>query len=175
MTSTSGQHATAADDGDGLPLPAPRDQEVILDAWDEVLGQVLHTRDTEWKQQLRAVQAESLAAIGELRANAAEFRSMMERMVAERLAQIRQPIDGKEGLRGERGQKGDKGDPGELPIVRAWSDDEIFYTVATSSHATVAHGRRGKTHQRNRLTATGYPWPCPVVMLCLQRSVALFA
>jgi len=27
----------------------------------------------------------------------------------------------------ERGQKGDKGDPGELPIVRAWSEDDVSY------------------------------------------------
>jgi hypothetical protein len=127
MTSTNGQYATQASDGDGLPLPAPQDQEIILNAWTEVLGQVLRSRDTEWKQQLRAVQAESLAAVAELRAAAAEFRSTMERMVAERLAQIPQPIDGKEGLRGERGQKGDKGDPGELPMVRAWSEDDVSY------------------------------------------------
>jgi hypothetical protein len=27
----------------------------------------------------------------------------------------------------ERGQKGDKGDPGELPMVRAWSEDDVSY------------------------------------------------
>ena len=48
----------------------------------------------------------------------------MEAMIAERLTQIRQPIDGKEGPRGE---KGDKGDPGELPMIRAWVDGEISY------------------------------------------------
>ena len=64
-----------------------------------MLGQVLRTRDCEWKEQLRAIKAESVAEIAELRAAAAEFRSTMESMIAERLAQIRQPIDGKEGLR----------------------------------------------------------------------------
>ena len=126
MTSANRQYATAADNGGGIPSPSPQDQEIILDAWRQVLGQVLRTRDTEWKEQLRAIKAESLAAIAELRAAAAEFRSMMERMVAERLAQIRQPADGRTGPPGEPGQKGDKGDPGELPMIRAWSD-EIFY------------------------------------------------
>ena len=114
MTSTDGQYATQASDGDGLPLPAPRDREVILDAWRQVLGQVLRTRDTEWKEQLRAIKAESLAAVAELRAAAAEFRSTMERMLAERLAQIRQPVDGKEGPRGETGPRGEAGPPGTL-------------------------------------------------------------
>jgi hypothetical protein len=124
MTSTSGQYATAVSDGDGLPLPPPQDQELILDAWREVLAQVLYTRDYEWKEQLRAIKAESMTAIAELRAAAAEFRSMIEATVTERLAQIRQPVDGKEGPRGE---KGDKGDPGELPMARACVHGEISY------------------------------------------------
>jgi hypothetical protein len=127
MTSTSGQYATAVNDSDGLSLPSSQDQELILDAWREVLAEVLHTRDTEWKEQLRVIKAESMAAVAELRAAAAEFRSTMEAMIAERLAQIRQPGDGKEGPRGECGQKGEKGDPGELPMARAWVDGEISY------------------------------------------------
>jgi hypothetical protein len=138
MTNTSGQYATPVGDGAGLPFPSPQDQELILDAWREVLAQVLHTRDTEWKQQLRAIKAESLAAVAELRAAAAEFRITMEAMIAERLAEIRRPVDGKEGPRGERGQKGDKGDPGELPMARAWRDGEISYAgdVVTSGGGT---------------------------------------
>jgi hypothetical protein len=106
LSSTNGQYATAADDGDRLPPPSPQDQEVVLDAWRLVLGSVLHDRDCEWKEQLRAIKAESMAAVAELRVAAAEFRSRMEGMVAERLAQIRQPVDGKEGPRGEAGPRG---------------------------------------------------------------------
>jgi len=127
MISTSGQHATEVSDGDGLPLPAPQDQEVILDAWREVLAQVLHTRDTEWKEQLRAIKAESMAAIAELRAGAAEFRNTMEAMIAERLAQIRQPLDGKEGPRGEQGPCGEAGPPGKIAGVQAYVEDAIHY------------------------------------------------
>jgi hypothetical protein len=138
MISTSEDYATVAKEGGGLPPPSPRDQELILDAWREVLAEVLHTRDTEWKEQLRAIKAESMAAVAELRAAAAEFRSTMEAMIAERLAQIRQPVDGKEGPRGERGQKGEKGDPGELPMARAWVDGEISYAsdVVTADGGT---------------------------------------
>jgi hypothetical protein len=78
MISASEHYATAVDDGDGIPAPTPQDRHVILEAWREVLGQVLQERDNDCKQQLRAIKAESLAAIAELRANAAEIRSMME-------------------------------------------------------------------------------------------------
>jgi len=118
MTSTNGQNVTQASDGDGLPLPSPEHQDLLLDAWREALGQALHIRDTEWKEKVRVMAAESTAAIAELRAAAAEFRSNLEAMTSERLAQIR---------RGERGQKGDKGDPGLLPLVREWIKDEISY------------------------------------------------
>jgi len=70
------------------------------------------------------------AAVAELRAGIAEIHREMEHMIRERLAQIRQPADGREGPRGEpgeKGQKGEKGVPGELPIVRSWAKDEIFY------------------------------------------------
>src|SRR5262249_42902578 len=118
MTSTNGQYATDVGDGDGLPRPSPHDQEIILDAWHQVLGQVLHARDCEWKQQLGGVTAECRATVAELRASVAEICSKMEKTISERLAQIRQPADGRAGPPGEPGQKGDKGDHGELLMVR---------------------------------------------------------
>jgi hypothetical protein len=99
---------------------------VILDAWREVLAQVLHTRDTEWKDQLRAIKAESMAAVAELRVAAAEFRNMMEATVTRRLAQIRQPVDGK-GPRGEPGPRGEAGPPGRIESVRAYVEDVVNY------------------------------------------------
>jgi hypothetical protein len=124
MARTGGQYATEVGDGDGLPLPSPHDQEIILDAWREVLAQVLYTRDNEWKEQLRAIKAESMAAVAELRAAAAEFRSTMEAMIVERLAQVRQPVDGKEG---PSGPPGEPGPPGRIEGVRAYVEDVVNY------------------------------------------------
>ena len=66
MTSNGGHYASAAS-CEGIPAPSPQRQEVMLDAWREALAQVLRRRDNEWQQQLRAIKAESMAAIAELR------------------------------------------------------------------------------------------------------------
>ena len=75
MIGNSGHYASAASGGEGIPAPSPQQQEVMLDAWREALAQVLRRRDNDWQQQLRAIKAESMAAIAELRATAAEIRS----------------------------------------------------------------------------------------------------
>jgi hypothetical protein len=45
MNGNSGHYASAAGDGEGLPAPSPQDQELMLDAWREALGQVLASLD----------------------------------------------------------------------------------------------------------------------------------
>jgi hypothetical protein len=128
---------------------------VILEAWRQVLGQVLHTRDCEWKEQLRAIKAESKAAVAELGA-AAEFRSTMERMVAERLAEIRQPIDGEKGPRGEQGPCGEAGPPGKIANIQAYVEDAIHYRGDVVAHL-------GGTFQAKCDTAKAPPhadWAC---------------
>jgi hypothetical protein len=150
MISASEDYATVAEERDGIPPPSPQDQELILDAWREVLAQVLHTRDSEWKEQLRTIKAESMAAVAELRAAAAEFRSTMEVMIAERLAQLRQPADGKEGPRGEAGP------PGRIEGVRAYVEDMVHY----EGDIVV---REGSTYQAKRDTSRAPPhadWAC---------------
>ena len=104
MISNNGHYASAAGGSEGIPAPSLQNQDVILEAWREVLGQVLHERDNEWKQQLRAIKAESMAAVAELRANAAEIRGTVEAMIEKRLSQIREPADGPRGVPGPRGE-----------------------------------------------------------------------
>ena len=124
MISNGRDYATAIDIGDGIPVPSPEDQDLMLDAWREVLAQVLYTRDNEWKQQLRAIKAESMAAVAELRINAAEIHRSMETMIEKRLAHIREPADG---LRGEPGPRGEAGPPGKIEGVRAYVQSAVHY------------------------------------------------
>ena len=85
--------------------------------------------------------AESMAAISELRADAAEFRSTMESMIAARLAtQLRQPADAKEGPRGEAGP------PGKIEGVRPYVEDMVHY----EGDIVV---REGSTYQARRDTS----------------------
>ena len=152
MISASEHYATAVDDGGGIPAPSPQDQDVILDAWREVLAQVLHTRDNEWKQQLRAIKAESLAAVAEMRANVAEVRSTMEAKI-ERLAQMREPADGP---RGEPGHAANPVRPGKIERVYGYAEDAVHYRGDIVTHS-------GSTYQARCDTAHEPPhddWTC---------------
>ena len=124
MISNGGHYASTAGGGEGIPAPSPQDQEPMLDAWREALAQVLHSRDNDWQQQLRAMKAESMAAIAELRASAAEISSTMEAMIEKRLAQIREPTDGP---RGEQGERGERGLPGQLRAVKQFVEGGVHY------------------------------------------------
>jgi hypothetical protein len=153
MTSNSGHYVSTAGGGEGIPAPSPHDQDVILEAWREVLGQVLHTRDAEWKQQLRLVKAQSMAAIAEMRANAAEVRSVMEGMIEKRLAQIREPADGP---RGEPGPCGEPGPPGKIERLHRYVEDTVHYDGDVVVHL-------GSTYQARCDTAKAPPhrdWVC---------------
>ncbi len=153
MVSNSAHYASAAGGGEGIPVPSPHDQEVMLEAWREVLGQVLCSRDNDWRRQLRALQAESKAAIADLRANAAEICGGMEKMIAERLAQIGQPADGP---RGEKGERGERGLPGQLRAVKQFVEGGVHYDGDVVMHA-------GSTYQARCDTAHEPPhedWAC---------------
>jgi hypothetical protein len=140
---SNGHYASAAHDGEGIPAPSSQDQDLMLDAWREALAQVLHSRDNEWQQQLRAIKAESMAAVAELRINAAEIRGTMEKMIEKRLAQIREPADG---LRGEPGPRGEAGPPGKIEGVRAYVHGAVHY-----ERDVVVH--EGSTYMAKRDTA----------------------
>jgi hypothetical protein len=153
MITNGGHYASAAGGGEGIPAPSPQQQEVMLDAWREALAQVLRRRDNEWQQQLRAVKAESMAAVAELRANAAEIRSAMEAMIEQRLAQIRQPANGPRGVPGPRGEPGA---PGKLERVYGYVEDAVHYRGDIVTY-------RGSTFQARCDTAREPPhedWTC---------------
>lgn len=151
MVSNVGYYAGAASNCEGIP--SPQHQEVMLEAWREALGQVLGRRDNEWKQQLRAINAESTAAVAEVRANVAEFRGKMEAMIEHRLAQLRQPADG---THGEPGPRGEPGPPGKVDQVLGYVVDAVHYRGDLVTH-------RGSTYQARCDTAREPPhddWHC---------------
>jgi hypothetical protein len=153
MITNRGHYASAAGGGEAIPAPSPQYQEVMLDAWREALAQVLRRRDNEWQQQLRAVKAESMAAVAELRASAAEIRSTMEAMIEQRLAQIRQPADGPRGVSGPRGEPGP---PGKIERLYGYVEDAVHYRGDIVTH-------RGSTYQARCDTAREPPrddWIC---------------
>jgi hypothetical protein len=153
MISNSGRYASTAGGEEGIPAPSAQNQELVLEAWREVLGEVLHTRDNEWKQQLRAIKAESMAAVAEMRANAAEFRSTLEAIIEKRLAQIREPADGP---RGEPGPRGQPGPPGKIERLYEYVEDAVRYRGDIVTH-------RGSTYQARCDTAREPPhddWVC---------------
>ena len=94
-----------------------------------------------------------MAAIAEMRANAAEIRGTMEAMIEQRLAQIRQPADGPRGVPGPRGEPGP---PGKLERVHGYVEDAVHYRGDIVTH-------RGSTYQARCDTAREPPhedWTC---------------
>jgi hypothetical protein len=86
---------------------------------------------SRWEDAFRTVKAEAASAVAELRAAAAEFRNTMEAMIAARLAQLRQPIDGKEGPPGPRGEDGPHG---RVEGVRAYVEGAVHYRGSMVTH-----------------------------------------
>jgi hypothetical protein len=153
MISDGGHYASTAGGEEGIPAPSPADQDLLAAAWREVLAEVLHTRDNEWKQQLRAIKAESMAVVAELRANAAEIRSAMETTIAQRLAQIREPADGP---RGERGLPGERGPMGRVKTAKAFVEGGVHYEGDVVLHMGSAYQARCDTAK----TPPHEDWAC---------------
>jgi len=147
---------------ESLSPPSDRDRSVLLDAWREALGEVLAEERHNCQRELARIQAEAEAVIGKMRAEIAELRSenarliderldQVARMIAERMAQLRDgerglrgppgepgaPGDlgprgecGERGLPGEPGPPGDRGEagpPGKLPITKLYRSGDVAY------------------------------------------------
>ena len=94
-----------------------------------------------------------MAAVAQLRANAAEIRGSMEKMIEKRLAQIGEPADGP---RGERGLPGERGPMGRLKTAKAFVEGGVHYEGDVVLHC-------GATYQARCDTAREPPhhdWIC---------------
>ena len=90
-----------------LPAPTASDAaDCLLEAWREALGQVLDTERRQWQRERALIEAQAQATIAELRAAVAQLHGDILRMVADRLAQVR------DGELGDQGPPGLPGPPG---------------------------------------------------------------
>jgi hypothetical protein len=107
--------------------------------------------------KLEAALADMRAAKAEMREEIrAELRAELRAEIADRVAQIKQPIDGAAGPRGE------KGEPGSLPMVESYIAGRVYYrgNVVTDQSAS---------YQAKRDTAAA---PESEDWICLARSGA---
>ncbi len=91
---------------------------LLPDALATALGRVVSRARAEWRSERELAQAETRRAIAELEARVAGLSLEMHRMVAERLAALKDGDPGAPGARGERGLPGEAitGPPGEPGI-----------------------------------------------------------
>ena len=82
--------------------------EILLDAWREALAEVLDTERRQWQRERALIEAQAATLIAEIKAEAAASRERL----SERLALVRDGIDGKPGALGPPGEPGPAGPAG---------------------------------------------------------------
>jgi hypothetical protein len=103
-------------------------EELLIDAWREVLSETLEKERRQWARQRELIEAQSSAIISGLQAKLLEMEKHFSEQITARLAQLHDGRDGRDGdqglpgpagergdqgLRGERGERGEVGFPGD--------------------------------------------------------------
>jgi len=78
----------------------------------DALGQVLARARQDWRRDHELALAQRDALIAQLRADVVEHERRLDKLIAERLSELRDGRDGEIGPQGERGADGRNGDPG---------------------------------------------------------------
>lgn len=97
-------------------LPSIDASTLQLDVLREALKQIVSKQAETWARERALMEAQAQATIAGLRADLIElratFQAEMQRMVAERLATLRNGEPGPQGVQGERGERGEPGHDG---------------------------------------------------------------
>jgi hypothetical protein len=109
----------SATNGDAAGLPPLDTDHPLLDAWHEVLGELLAQHQRLWERERAKIEAEANAIIANLRAEIVTLTGKFERMITERLSALR---DGEPGAPGPKGEPGPPGRDGRLRKVTQWSE-----------------------------------------------------
>jgi len=135
--------------GGHVDLASRPELEIYVEVLREALGEVLAHERRNWQREKARMQAEANEIVAKLRAEVAELRGTITRMVDEQLARMRD-------MRGPPGERGEQGLPGRLPIVTTWKADQISYEGDVVSHS-------GATWQATKDTGQepgGRDWIC---------------
>jgi len=106
-----------------FPTPQPSTEEFSAEAvFEHALALTLAEKEREWDRALVLMEAKAQAIISSLREKVANIPIEAARMMAERLALVRDGErgppgrDGRDGLDGERGLQGPRGEKGEIGL-----------------------------------------------------------
>jgi hypothetical protein len=136
MTSDYNNNGHGNCEGDGLP-PLNPDDSPLVDAWTQLLGDVLADKQAQWDRERKRIEAEADQIVARLRADVAELRSSFEIRLTERLAALRDGRDGASGAPGQAGPpgpRGEQGAPGKMSCCRDWVAGAVHYTGDVVCH-----------------------------------------
>ena len=126
-------------------------ESIFIEAWREaadiVLAEIRADHQKVWARERELIEAQARTLIAELRAEIAEQRVALKALFDDRLALLRDGIDGKDGCDGEKGEKGDKGDAGE----KGQAGDE---------GSRGEKGERGESGEKGERGEQGSAGPC---------------
>lgn len=85
----------------------------LPEALRDALGQVIANERREWRRERELIEAQSRAAIAELKAQNVALLARLEDAITTRLASLQNGKDGRDGVDGRDGAPGEQGPPGE--------------------------------------------------------------
>lgn len=91
--------------------------EATLDALRDALGQIVSSHRKQWSREMELMEAQGRATLSELRMQIVEARGVLDGLVREKLASLRDGLPGDKGDKGDRGEVGERGEqgiPGEI-------------------------------------------------------------